>query len=237
MTPQTLDSNLQQILYLALIDPAGRVLVSSRGFTPQARSELLQPATLTLLRSARPYASGNLLPYDGTGVVDLAVSFPTRYGRRILLSGISPVTLGAFLAGDLRRIPGVKGAHNYVLDGGDAVLGSNNPAKPVGYKFVEPSQVVALSRGSGDLGGYYYDQVAIPNSTWRVVLSAPDGPLFTSVSGLAQVGAVADLDRLRAGRGSGVGAREACAPIGRAKRGRRLQGVGDEVRPRGEHEP
>jgi hypothetical protein len=111
VTPQTLDSNLQQILYLALIDPAGRVLVSSRGFTPQARSELLQPAT-------------------------------------------------------------------------HAVLGSNYPARPVGYKFVKPSQVAALSRGSGDLSGHFYDQVAIPNSTWTVVLSDPDGPLFASVSGL-----------------------------------------------------
>ena len=181
---RTLQSNLQQNLYLALLDGAGRVLVSSTGFTSQARAELAEPAALGLLRSARPYATGNLLPYGNTGAIDLAVSFPTRYGTRILVSGISPLTLGAFLGGELQRIPGVKGAHNYVLDSDNAVLGSNNPARPAGYIFDKPSQVAALSRASGDRGGQYYDQVPVPNSTWRVVLSAPDGPLFASVSGL-----------------------------------------------------
>jgi signal transduction histidine kinase/CheY-like chemotaxis protein len=94
------------------------------------------------------------------------------------------VTLGAFLGGELAHIPGVKGAHNYVLDRDNTVIGSNSPARPVGYRFDKPSQVGALSRASGDRNGRYYDQVPIPNSTWRVVLSAPDGPLFASVSGL-----------------------------------------------------
>ena len=184
VTRRTLDANLQGNLYLALVAPSGRVLLSSSGFTPQARAGLTQPAVVQVLHGARTYASGNLLPYARTGVVNVAVSFPTRYGRRILLSGISPVTLGTFLAGELRRIPGVKGAHNYVLDGVNAVLGSNNPARPIGYRFARRSAVTALGRGSGDLDGRYYDRVPIPNSDWSVVLSAPDGPLFASVSGL-----------------------------------------------------
>jgi signal transduction histidine kinase/DNA-binding response OmpR family regulator len=100
------------------------------------------------------------------------------------LSGISPTVLGPFLSGELDRIPGVTGAHNYVLDGNDAVLGSSNPSIAAGHRFNQPGQIEALSRPSGERNGHYYDQVRLSNSTWRVVLSAPVGALFASVSGL-----------------------------------------------------
>jgi signal transduction histidine kinase/DNA-binding response OmpR family regulator len=184
VSQRVLNANIQQNLYLALLDATGRLLVSSTGFTQQALDELVQPATTKLLQSAHPYAIGNLLPFGSTGVVELALAFPTRYGTRFLLSGISPALLGAFLNAELRRIPGVRGAHNYILDQNHTVLGSNNPARPIGYRFDKPSQIRALAHSSGDRNGRYYDQVAVPNSTWSLVLSAPNGPLFASVSGL-----------------------------------------------------
>jgi signal transduction histidine kinase/DNA-binding response OmpR family regulator len=174
----------QQNDYVALLDARGRVLAASQGFTAKARDDLSISAALVLVREGDPYGLGNLLPYGREGVVNFAVAFPTRYGRRILLSGLSPLVLESFLAGELRRIPGVKGAHNYVLDGNNTVLASNNPATPVGSRLDKPDQVQALSRPSGDRNGHYYDQVGISDSTWRIVLAAPDGPLFASVSGL-----------------------------------------------------
>ncbi len=50
--------------------------------------------------------------------------------------------------------------------------------------FDTPGAVRALEHSSGNANGHYFDQVALANSTWRIVLSAPDGPLFASVSGL-----------------------------------------------------
>lgn len=174
----------QQNTYVALVTPGGRVLAASRGFTSQARADLARSAALALVRTRRTYALGNVLPYGRTGVVNLAVKFPTRYGARVLLTGFSPQALNGFLTGELRRIPGVQGAHNYILDGNNVVLSSTNPARRPGYRFTTPSQRVALSRKSGTRDGYYYDQVSIPNSTWRVVLAAPVSRLFASVSGL-----------------------------------------------------
>jgi signal transduction histidine kinase/DNA-binding response OmpR family regulator len=182
----TLDANQQQNLYLALLDGHGRLLASSRGFTAQAKANLGRSAALALLRAGHPYGLGNLLPYGTSGVINFAVQFPTRYGNRVLLSGVNPALLGVVLAGEVRRIPGVKGAHNYVLDSNNTVLASNNPSTPLGRRFDTPAQIQALSHTSGDRNGRYYDQVPIGNSTWRVVLSAPDGPLFASVSGLRQ---------------------------------------------------
>jgi signal transduction histidine kinase/CheY-like chemotaxis protein len=184
VSARTLEAHRQQNLYLAILDGHGRVLATSQGFTAQARANLPRSAALKLTRSGHPYGLGNLLPYGSTGVINLAVPFPTRYGRRTLLSGISPPSLGPFLDGELLQIPGVKGAHNYVLDGNNTVLGSSYPAVHVGHRFDRPAQTAALSRASGDRNGRYYNQVRIANSTWRVVLSDPNGPLFASVSGL-----------------------------------------------------
>ncbi len=183
VTARTMHRYQQQNAYVALLDPAGSVLASSAGFTRQADADLAMSAALALVRAGHPYALGNVLPYGSTGVINLAVVFPTSFGKRILLTGVLPATLGPFLTGELQKIPGVKGAHNYVIDGHDTVLASTNPARPIGYRFTAPAQVEALSHSSGSRLGHYYDESLISNSTWRIVLSAPDGPLFASVSG------------------------------------------------------
>ena len=160
-----------------------RVIASSRGFTAQARANLPRSAALALVRAGHPYGLGDLLPYGKTGVINFAVVFPTRFGTRILLTGFAPQALGGFITTDLRKIPGVRGAHNYLIDGNDVVLASTNPTRPVGYMF-KSAAASALRRVSGDVNGHYYDSVPLANSTERMVLSAPNGPLFASVSGL-----------------------------------------------------
>src|SRR5205807_10034434 len=137
---------------------------------------LVESAALRLVRAGRPYGLGDVLPYGKAGVINLAVPFPTRYGVRILMTGFAPTALGGFLTGELRKIPGVKGAHSYLIDSRNTVLGSTNPARPIGYVFRSKAQAASLARTSGDVRGHYYDQVPLSNSTWRVVLSAPDGP-------------------------------------------------------------
>jgi len=92
-------------------------------------------------RNGRPYAIGNVLPYGKTGVINLAVAFPTRFGERILLTGFDPSALGPLLDGELQKIPGVKGARNHPIDANDTVLASNDPARPPGYRFTESTAV------------------------------------------------------------------------------------------------
>ena len=179
-----LDRHRQTNVYIALLDASGHVLAHSRGFTAQARADLRISAALRLVHEGRPYALGNVLPYGRRGVINFAVKLPTASGERILLSGFYPSQLGVFIAADLKEIPSVKGAHNYLIDGNDAVIASTNPAKPSGYVFRTAAQRAALSHASGNDRGYYYDQVPLANSTERILLSSPDGPLFASVSGL-----------------------------------------------------
>ncbi len=179
----TMDRYRANNAYGALLDPSGRVLAASSTLTPQQRATFARSTALMLVRAGHPYGLGNLAG-SATGVFDLAVQFPTRFGPRILLSGVSAQALGPFLSNELRQIPGVKGAHNYVIDGNDAVLASTYAGRPIGYRFTQPAQISALNRAAGQRNGHYYVQVNLKNSTWRIVLSAPEGPLFASVSGL-----------------------------------------------------
>ena len=176
----------QQDTYVALLNQRGILLASSSGFTAQADADLARSAALHLVRAGHPYGLGNVLPYARTGVINFAVTLHTRFGVRYLLTGLSPRALGAFLTGELRRIPGVRGSHNYVIDGNDVVLASTNPARPAGYRFTSLQAITALSQASGDRKGHYYDESTIANSTWRIVLAAPDSALFASVSGWRQ---------------------------------------------------
>jgi signal transduction histidine kinase len=180
----TMNAHRATSAYVALLNSSGNLLAASDGFTPQVRASVTASGVLSLVRTGHVYGLGDLSRIGSVNVIDFAVAFPTPYGTRILVSGTPATALATFLKADLLKIPGVAGAHNYVLDGTDVVLASNNPAYPAGSRFVKPGQVAALRLTSGDRNGHYYDQVQIANSTWRIVLAAPDGPLFASISGL-----------------------------------------------------
>ncbi len=179
----TLEKQRQTSDYLALLDARGAVISHSQGFTPQAAANLSGSGALALVRSGVLYGLGNLNAYGNAGAIDFAVSFPTKFGVRTLLTAFAPNTLAAFIGGELRKIPGVKGANNYLIDGNRAVIASTDPRIQAGQRLSGSGQVAALKHPSADVGGHFYDQVTISNSTWRLVLVAPDGPLFASVSG------------------------------------------------------
>jgi signal transduction histidine kinase len=185
VSAQVLNKHRRTSAFVAVFDSSGNLLAASAGFNAQARSNVAGSGALALVRNGAKYGLGNLTPYGNSRVVDYAVRFPTADGtqQRILLTGFSPSTLSPFFTADLLKIPGVTGAHNYIVDGNKVVLASTNPKRPVGSSFSSQAQA-ALSRTSGDIDGHYYDQAQLTNSTWRIVLAAPNGPLFASISGL-----------------------------------------------------
>lgn len=183
VTRQMLNAARQQNLYVVLLDDRFRPLAASKGFTNQARVDFRISAALALVRAGHPYGLGNILPYGKTGVVNLAIAFPTQYGTRYLVTGLGVPELSTFLRGELERIPGVPGSHNYVIDANNTVVASTNPARPPGRRVNVPKWAEAQRPLSGDLHGYYFDQTPIANSSWRIVLAEPNGPLFATVSG------------------------------------------------------
>ena len=182
----TMDSNASQDAFLALLDSKGSVIASSRGFTPQAHSGLAKSGALALLSSGELYGLGDYAAYGNTGVIEFAVSFPTTYGTRTLVTGFAPSALSTFIAHELATIPGVKGSYNYLVDGNGVVLASTNSAGAVGQVLGVPGAAEGLRHASGEARGTYFEQAALTNSHWRIVLTSPNGRLFASVTGLRQ---------------------------------------------------
>ena len=179
-----MDANRRQNNYVVLLDSSGRVLAQSRGFTAQARANLADAAALKLVRSGRPFGLGNVRPYGKAGVINFAVALPTRHGQRILLTGFDPSVLSSFIGGELSKVPGVEGARNYLIDGHGTVIASTSPAIASGAVLDIPAELRLRPNASGSEKGQYYDQIGLSNATWRVVLAAPEGPLFAGVSGV-----------------------------------------------------
>jgi signal transduction histidine kinase len=185
VSQRTLDRTRGNSLFVALMDGNGRMLAASKGFTPQAWFQLTPkgPNVYTMIRSGHPWALGNVEPYGHSTVIDFATRIQTKSGERIVVNGLRPALLSGFIYRELAQVPGVKGAHHYLLDGDGVVIASTNPQRPEGYVFHTPAQLDVLHHSSGTVNGHYFDQVPLANTTWRVLLAAPEGAFFASVSG------------------------------------------------------
>jgi signal transduction histidine kinase len=178
-----LGKDLANNTYLAVFGPHRTVLASTPGFTSEARAELQKSSAVELVQNGAPYGLGNLSGHGKSSVIEFAIGLQTRYGKRIVAEGATPSAITSLLAGELRHIPGVAGSHNLIVDANDTVIASNIKSRPPGYRIVNASARAALGHSSGDRNGRFYDQVPLADSTWRVVLSAPDAALFASVTG------------------------------------------------------
>ncbi len=183
VSTKTLEANRRQSPYLLVLDPSGKILGESRGVTPAVRADLKRSPSIRAALAGRPYGIGDVVPYARTGVIAFAVPFDTPSGRRLHVSGFTPQTLGALIDPQLRKIPGVDGSRNYLLDGRYTVLASTNPERPPGYVYRGAEQTAALAQRSGTFGDRYYQQVRVAQSGWNIVLAAPEEGLFAAVSG------------------------------------------------------
>ncbi len=177
----TLEANLRTNQYLILLDPRGGILAQTRGVTPAVRADLKRTAALG---PRQAYRIGDTIPYGRTGVISYAIPVQTAYGRRTLVSGFTPATLASIFNGELRKIPGVKGSRGVIIDGRLTLLAASSAVRPIGYVYRQPEQIKALRQKSGNYGDRYFDQVAVANSSWHLITSAPHDALFATVSGV-----------------------------------------------------
>ena len=90
--------------------------------------------------------------------------------------------MSPFLLAELRRIPAARGAYHSMLDGHGVIIASTNPKHPLGYRFHTQASDTS-SATVGVIAGRYFDQIPLPHTTWRLLLSAPAASFFASVSG------------------------------------------------------
>lgn len=177
-----LETTAKNNAYAVVTDSTGKVLAASSGFSPSVGLALSADQLRRIAARRSAYRLGDISPYQGGSVVDLAVPFTAGAGRRVLITGIRPASLSAFFDNQLATIPGPKGEANYLLDGRGLVLGSSDPRIGFGSAVIRPI-ADRISTGWTDTGGTYYDQTKLANSSWRILLAAPDSGLFSSVNG------------------------------------------------------
>jgi signal transduction histidine kinase len=174
--------------YAVLIDARGRIIATSPGVTPAAIKRVVRrPAPLAAAMRGTPFTLSDIV-HTGPGggaVVEFAQSLEGTDGRRVLINGISPSLLNAFLGAYLARIPSRVGGTAYVVDSNGAVVGARDPRVNVGEQVAEPGLLRAFQkRSSGSIGqDRYFIAVPVGHAPWRVVLTAPESRLFASVSG------------------------------------------------------
>ncbi len=187
VTTAEMDRLVGQNTYLAVLDSTGRVIARSSSLTAPLQDRMLSSVALSMVRSGRPYGFGNASASGASSVLDFAVPVHTVYGNRMVVVGFAPQALEALLVADLRAIPGVSGEANYIVDGNGVVLASGSPEVPFGSRVAQAGALTALGGGSPDRNGTYFEHRHLVNSTWQVVLAAPDRPLFASVTGIRQL--------------------------------------------------
>jgi signal transduction histidine kinase len=174
------------LIYAVLLDPHAHVIAASQTLTAAARAQVLSSSALKSLLAGAPVFLSDVLPGGpgGTGVIDLDVTFESAAGPRVLVVGVPPAVVGPFLASYLRRIP-TSGGTAYVLDSRGNVVGARGSGQIVGQPVVDRGLVAAAhGKSSGSYGrNGYFVAVAVPATTWRVVLTSPASLLFSSVSG------------------------------------------------------
>jgi signal transduction histidine kinase len=117
-------------------------------------------------------------------VIDFDVSLKTTAGMRVFVSGAPAKLFSGFLGAYLRRVPTPAGTA-YVLDSRGDVVAARDQGPVVGQRLGDPALLASAERrakGSYGRDGYF-SAVAVPDSTWRVVLTSTRSSLFGSVSG------------------------------------------------------
>lgn len=178
-----LNNAAQQSAFAAVMDQSGTSLAATAGFTSEAHTLVVNSLAWKGATSGSPYVLGDLEPFGNEGVVPFVVGFPAE-GKttRYFVTGVMPSLLSKFLTGELQSLPGVKGSTSYLLDSkGTVIANSGNAAvgKPVG----DPHVPASSKDKTGTVHGYYYDQIPLGGSTWRLVQTAPANEVFAATRG------------------------------------------------------
>ena len=174
--------------YIVLLGPDGAVISASPGTPgPVLRRLLRTPEDVSHVLGGGAFGLSNFLrfPEADLETLELAAPVETDFGRRVLVSGISPQLISVFLGGYLRKVPNVEGGTAYLLDGNAAAIASTEADLAPGAPPDDPSLVDAVA--AGDQGSFeddrYFASAPIEGSPWEVVSTAPENTLFASIMG------------------------------------------------------
>jgi signal transduction histidine kinase len=191
VSAQTMAAGQQQgqSTYYLLLGSDGKVIAAAPGTPKEVITRVeSKPPDIAAAASGAPYGLSNFIQFKNPALTGFEFASPvqTDFGRRVLVSGITPQLLAVFLSGYLGKVPNVEGGSAYLLDGNNLAIAATDAAVAPGTPPKTPGLADALSsgeqRGSFE-GGQYFVSAPVEGSPWKVVSTAPESTLFSSVSG------------------------------------------------------
>jgi diguanylate cyclase (GGDEF)-like protein len=162
---------------VAVLDARGRVLAAAGGASdpqPSARGGV------RLALRGTPSISDAWVDGRRREVVELAVPFRTRSGRRVVLVSAPVAVVQSFTQGFFATASALRGTQGYLIDGAGRTLSSTRPRQ----EGLPGPIREALERGDGGRdGGRVFVAAKVPSSRWRVVLSVQGSALYASIDG------------------------------------------------------
>ncbi|PZS26751.1 MAG: hypothetical protein DLM59_17645 [Pseudonocardiales bacterium] len=168
---------------LLVFDGAGRLLGSDPPSLLSDRRILDENPWLPDLIGGKLRISEVYTAPGGMRAVDVGIVTRTKHGVRALVAAQSMKSLEPLVAGFVSSVGGVSGTRAYLVDGRSQIL-AGSTGQPADTRLAEPGLVTPLrTRSAGNYGDRYFASARVPNTDWRVVLTAPTGALYEPVNG------------------------------------------------------
>ncbi|MFL5840788.1 MAG: hypothetical protein ACJ77Z_10115 [Thermoleophilaceae bacterium] len=153
------------------------------------RDPLGEPHVKKALTSGRTEYSSIMRGPGGIPIIETATAFKTPFGVRLDVTGVKAKPVADFLNAFLTKLPSVADAQSYVIDPSGKLIASPGSKIRPGAELPDRALAAAASkRDSGAYGdGRYFASAPIPSSPWRIVLSASEDSLYSTINGSERI--------------------------------------------------
>jgi hypothetical protein len=171
---------VQQQFYSAIVSDKGEVLAKAGNVPADLASH---PTVKEAVRTKTAVYSSLMRGPGGALAIESAIAFPTEHGTRVDVSLGPAAALGQFLNSFLTKLPTVADAKSYVIDSENKVIATPGVKSRPGVALPDAALAkAAATRRNGDYdGGRYFASSPIKGTPWRIVLSAKQDNLYSTV--------------------------------------------------------
>jgi signal transduction histidine kinase len=172
------------LLYAVILDGRGHVLAASAGAPrTDGRGRAVVSDHVGRASAGRAWLSDLIIDGRRRAVMEWALPFQSRYGRRVEIEAFDARVLSGFFRCYLKAPKDEAARAGFILDANDRVAADSSGAEFGSRLTGEIAQVQGGARFSS--GGTERYAVAAPlaGSDWRVLLSEPTSKLFPALAG------------------------------------------------------
>jgi signal transduction histidine kinase len=171
------------LTYAVVLGRNGKVLAETSEVSGRALGRLASPPPhVRAALRGQPWLSGLLPGGQSSYVIEFAVPFQTRYGRRVEVEGLNADALYGFLSGYVKQSGSSPARTAYIVDGQNNLVAASGKGK-LGERLSGPLVAGGNHRFHDGDTVRYVAAAPLANADWRVLLSEPTSALYPALAG------------------------------------------------------